>query len=142
MQTVKKAVAVVLRSGKHVLEVLVFRHPSAGVQIPKGTMENFETVEAAALRELEEESGLVLETQPMIIGTWNRTVKGGPNEDGPPEINQWIVTIMKADDHLPDQWLHHATGSPAEDGLAFEFFWLPIDETLTHNLGSGPINLH
>ena len=70
----------------------------------------------------------------MIIGTWNRTVKGGSNENGALEVNEWSITILRADVKLPDQWLHEASGSPAEQGLIFEFFWLPIDETLAHNL--------
>ena len=134
MKTVKKAVAVVLRSGEHAPEVLVFRHPLAGVQIPKGTVEDFETVESATLRELEEESGLALEAKPKIIGTWNRTVGGGPDEGGPSEINEWHIAILKPDTHLPDLWSHDATGSPAEEGLTFEFFWLPVDKKLAENL--------
>lgn len=52
------------REGSHVLdapaghEVLLFRHPTAGVQVPAGTMEEGEEPEAAALREGQEESGL------------------------------------------------------------------------------------
>jgi 8-oxo-dGTP pyrophosphatase MutT (NUDIX family) len=39
-------------------ELLVFRHPTAGIQVPSGTVEEEEAFEAAALRELEEETGL------------------------------------------------------------------------------------
>lgn len=39
-------------------DVLVFRHPHAGVQVVKGTMRPHETVFTAAARELYEESGL------------------------------------------------------------------------------------
>lgn len=134
MKTVKKAVAVVLRPGECTTEVLVFRHPLAGVQIPKGTVENLETVETAVLRELKEESGLVLTAKPKVIGIWSRTIHTGPTEDGPMEINEWHIAILKSDARLPDQWSHDATGSLAEEGLTFDFFWLPVNETLSENL--------
>lgn len=134
MKTVRKAVAVVLRPGATGHEVLVFRHPDAGVQLPKGTVEPQEMIEAAVLRELEEESGLDLRTQPEFIGTWQRTVGGGPKEDGPLEINEWHIGILRTDADLPDHWHHQAHGSPAEDGLIFKFFWIPVDETLADAL--------
>ena len=79
MKIVRKAVAVVLRPRDQATEVLVFRHPLAGVQIPKGTVEEDETIEAATLRELKEESGLVLDGEPQFIGTWERVVVCGTN---------------------------------------------------------------
>src|SRR5581483_243557 len=39
-------------------ELLVFAHPTAGVQVPSGTVEEGETFEDAALREVYEETGL------------------------------------------------------------------------------------
>ena len=39
MKTVWKALAAVVRPGDGQPEVLVFRHPIAGVQLPKGTVE-------------------------------------------------------------------------------------------------------
>lgn len=39
-------------------ELLVFRHPNAGVQLPAGTVEEGEPFEEAALREAWEETGL------------------------------------------------------------------------------------
>jgi len=134
MKVVKKAVAAVLRYGECIQEVLVFRHPFAGVQIPKGTVEDFEAVQAAVLRELEEESGLNLAATPNIIGRWSRTVRGGQKEDGPFEINEWYIAILHSNEQLPNRWSHKVTGSPAEEGLIFEFFWLPVDENLSKNL--------
>jgi len=37
---------------------LVFRHPSAGIQLPAGTVEAGEEIDAAVLREVREETGL------------------------------------------------------------------------------------
>jgi len=54
-----KVTAFVTREGMSGLELLLFRHPNAGVQIPAGTVEEGETLERAALREVREETGLV-----------------------------------------------------------------------------------
>ena len=51
----------VMRRQEQGVRVLVFRHrdfPEAGVQVPGGTVEAGETLEAAILREVFEESGL------------------------------------------------------------------------------------
>ena len=55
--TVKKVVAYNTRGD----ELLVFTHrefPEAGVQVPAGTVEEGETLDAAVLREVHEETGL------------------------------------------------------------------------------------
>jgi len=52
MSKIEKACPVVLRVSKEILEVLAFIHPSAGKQFVKGTIENGETPQQAAEREL------------------------------------------------------------------------------------------
>lgn len=68
MQIVEKAVACVLRAGSVGPDLLVFRHPLAGVQLPKGRVEPGETYADAARRELHEESGLLLESPQQRLG--------------------------------------------------------------------------
>ena len=46
-----------------ILEVLLFKHPTAGIQLVKGTIERSERIFQAAIRELYEESGIVVEEQ-------------------------------------------------------------------------------
>ncbi len=53
-----KVTAFVTRDGDMGRELLVFRHPTAGVQLPAGSVEAGEETEAAALREVTEETGL------------------------------------------------------------------------------------
>lgn len=52
------------------VELLLFQHPDAGVQIPAGTVEEGETLDAAALREGREESALENLRLVRSIGYW------------------------------------------------------------------------
>ena len=56
--TVEKVTAFVTRERNGVRELLLFRHPTAGIQIPAGTVEDGETPETAVIREVYEETGL------------------------------------------------------------------------------------
>ena len=58
MTLIEKVVSVILRDINQRTEILVFKHPIAGIQIVKGTVETNEELEKAALRELYEESGI------------------------------------------------------------------------------------
>ena len=55
---VEKVTALVTRERDAVKELLLFKHPTAGIQIPAGTVEDGETPEAAVIREVYEETGL------------------------------------------------------------------------------------
>ncbi len=129
-RVIEKAVAAVVRRAEGRRELLVFRHPLAGVQIPKGTMEPGETIAEAALRELEEESGLALACTPDHIGTWERVLASRIEGDGMPRVHPWHVCLMDAPPGLPESWSHCATGSPEEEGLIFDYRWLAIDAAL------------
>lgn len=60
MQSVaEKVTAFITRHGAAGLELLIFEHPSAGIQLPAGTVEEGEPHEEAAAREAREESGLL-----------------------------------------------------------------------------------
>jgi 8-oxo-dGTP pyrophosphatase MutT (NUDIX family) len=53
-----KVTAFLTRPGANDSELLVFRHPTAGIQLPSGTVELGEDVTTAVLREVQEETGL------------------------------------------------------------------------------------
>ena len=57
-QTVHKVTCFILRKAEHGADLLLFRHPYAGIQIPAGTVNPNEDPQAAAIREAREESGL------------------------------------------------------------------------------------
>ncbi|HQZ13878.1 MAG TPA: NUDIX domain-containing protein, partial [Devosia sp.] len=58
MSAADKVCAVLIRERGGRKEVLAFRHPQAGLRLVKGTIEPGEMPDAAALRELAEESGI------------------------------------------------------------------------------------
>ena len=59
-EVVQKVTAFIVRERNGVRELLVFKHPTAGVQIPAGTVEKGEDIETAVKREAYEETGLQL----------------------------------------------------------------------------------
>jgi 8-oxo-dGTP pyrophosphatase MutT (NUDIX family) len=66
---VEKVTAFVTRQTENGCELLLIRHPFAGVQIPAGTVEPDESPEQAALREISEETGLTLPLPPTHLGS-------------------------------------------------------------------------
>ena len=57
-EVVQKVTAFIVRERDGIKELLVFKHPNAGVQIPAGTVEKGEDIETAVKRETYEETGL------------------------------------------------------------------------------------
>lgn len=106
---VAKACPVVLREGTEGTEILVFEHPLAGIQIVKGTIEPGETEQAAALRELAEESGL---RDGRVIRTLGQSAD---IDDG----QVWTFVLVEAR-NLPNAWVFHTLDDGGHD---FAFFW-------------------
>lgn len=99
-----------LRGG---VEVLAFRHPDAGPQLVKGTLEPGETIEAGALRELEEEAGIA---GARVTGRFGVYPIGG---------DDWHLLRIHAPD-LPESWVHHCADDGGHD---FAFFWHRLADT-------------
>ncbi|MBW9245813.1 MULTISPECIES: NUDIX hydrolase [Pseudomonas] len=108
-----KACSVILSSTMRP-KILLFRHPHAGVQLVKGTIEKGETPARAALRELSEESGISSATIKDDLGCW----KSGHHSQ------IWSFQLLQMAGPLPEQWLHQTTD---DHGHIFEFFWASLD---------------
>lgn len=108
---VVKACPVVLRNIER-LEILAFRHPLAGLQLVKGSVEPGELTGAAVARELFEEAGIRGEVI-RDLGTWNSTITG----------HTWAFHECLVTQNLPDTWSHFAAD---DGGHEFTFFWHPL----------------
>ncbi|MEM7444305.1 MAG: NUDIX domain-containing protein [Pseudomonadota bacterium] len=118
MNAVRKVCPVVARNAKSTPEILAFLHPVAGKQLVKGTIRNGEEDEAAAKRELCEESGIGTVSSMVFLG---RSTEIAPNQEWsfwlcavPPQLDRW--TFRCGDD----------------GGHFFQFFWQPLWQRLGH----------
>ena len=102
-----------LREAAGRIEVLAFRHPLAGCQLVKGTIEAGETIQDAAERELLEESGIL----GAAIDYLGRAQMTEPEQE-------WHFVVCRVD------WLAETRTHRTSDGggLDFEFFWHPINQ--------------
>ena len=72
---IEKVTAFVTRERDGVRELLVFKHPNAGIQIPAGTVEDGENPETAVMREIYEETGLQLVKIEKSLGYINNELE-------------------------------------------------------------------
>lgn len=108
----EKLCPVLLRPTADGLELLVFRHPLAGVQLVKGTREADETIAAGALRELAEEAGL---TQATVTADLGSSFAIAPNL-------LWHFVRIAAGP-LESHWFFDTSDV---GGHRFAFFWWPL----------------
>ena len=74
---VEKVTAFVTRRAGDETELLLFEHPYAGIQIPAGTVEEGETPQGAALREVSEETGLTFLSMGQSLGSEDTRLPAG-----------------------------------------------------------------
>jgi len=82
----QKITAFILRPGLDGPQILAFQHPSAGLQLPAGTVEPGEAPDAAALREAGEETGLTRLRLVANLGT--ETARA-------PEGQAWLLRSLR-----------------------------------------------
>ncbi|HDM8205873.1 TPA: NUDIX domain-containing protein [Vibrio campbellii] len=113
---VDKVCPLVLR--KQNREILLFKHPLAGVQLVKGTVELFDCdFLSAAKRELAEESGIELVYHTTYLGAW---------ESGFQE-QRWHFVLCECE-VLPEHWVFHTQDDGGHD---FEFFWHEVTKDIS-----------
>ncbi|WP_062263314.1 NUDIX hydrolase [Endozoicomonas arenosclerae] len=108
-----KVCPVVIRENEGTSEILVFKHPLAGIQLAKGTLEKGETLPQAALRELQEESGIANARIVQYLGAWKAGFQS----------QQWHFILCNAN-NLKDSWHHYCED---DGGHNFRFFWHSLE---------------
>jgi len=122
----RKSFAYVVRTDGPAPRLLVLQSlDESGCEVPKGTVEQGETYEQAALREVLEEAG--------IDGIWILREIGVVRYQG--EEQHALLAI--APDGLPEAFEHRVTGTGVDAGFRYAFHWEPIDRSLRERLVQG-----
>ncbi|HDR7914684.1 TPA: NUDIX domain-containing protein [Bacillus wiedmannii] len=119
----KKVHAYVTREKEGVMQLLVFKHrdiPEAGIQVPGGTVEEGETLEAAILREVQEESGLRHLCIERFLADYIILVKEKKEYQKRHFFHVTLLTDVK------DDWEHIVSAGEGDQGLAFCYEWIDI----------------
>lgn len=112
--------------------LLVFRHPDAseaGIQVPAGTVEEYEQAEDAVLREAYEETGLTHLTLDGFLGEQEREM----SDFGRDEVHHRRFYHLRCQGSPPTTWQHeerYHSESSAQKPIRFEFFWAPLPHSV------------
>ena len=118
-----KTYAFIVRQVQAGLEILVFRHrefPDAGVQVPGGSVEAGEELEAAVLREVFEESGL----EGLPIGRYLGAQEEAFEGHSEPQMRHFFE--LNAPEGCPDTWAHTVSKGEEDAGMVFLYEWWPV----------------
>lgn len=101
-ETVGKVTVFATRGAPAERELLIFEHPTAGLQVPAGTVDPGEDFAAAALRELEEETGVRGDVAHLLY----------VEEQAIPRPNQLIVAADLIAFEEPDEGAQRVAWAP------------------------------
>ncbi|MBO1579413.1 NUDIX domain-containing protein [Bacillus sp. XF8] len=130
----KKVYAYITREKEGVTQLLVFTHrdmPEAGIQVPGGTVDEGEKLEAAVLREVLEESGIRHLCIERFIDDYIIYVKEKQEYQKRHFFHISLLTDVK------DMWEHIVSAGEEDEGLTFCYEWVDIAKcpVLTGNQG-------
>ena len=114
------------------LELLAFRHcdqPSAGLQVPAGTVDEGEEIVQAAKREAFEESGLVLDDALSFRGAFEYIRPDNSTSHLRHVFHHHITGDTQ------DQWTHVVSGEGDDAELVFEYAWYPLAHCVAGLIG-------
>ncbi len=116
---------IVRDNGLRPQELLLFTHPDcpeAPIQIPGGSVEAGEAIEAALWREIREETGLVDLKLVRKIG-----VSKFPSMFNIGEVLERHCFLLSVPAQTPDRWIHCVEGGGVDGGMRFAYEWRQID---------------
>ncbi|EEL88233.1 NUDIX domain-containing protein [Bacillus cereus] len=121
----KKVHAYITREKEGVMQLLVFKHRDireAGIQVPGGTVDEGETLEAAILREVQEESGLRHFCIERFLSDYIIFVKEKKEYQKRHFFHISLLTDVK------DTWEHIVRAGEEDKGLVFCYEWVDINK--------------
>lgn len=131
MQVVEKAFGYITREHGEQIQVLVFGQNTvgAGIQVPKGTIEEGETPLEAVKREMLEETGLTtLVVQELIAQDYFNHPSG--------VLQKRYFYHLTISGETKDTWQHYPTGLNEAD-LLFSFYWISAEQDTLLAKGHG-----
>jgi len=112
----QKVTAFIIRKAQGEKELLLFRHPYAGIQIPAGTVEENETPEDAVRREALEETGLTNFYRSVYLGSTDEVL------DSNLRIVAKATKVYSRPDFTSSDWAYLRRGIRVEVLRAGEIF--------------------
>lgn len=135
--TIRKAFAYITHRDAHGERLLIFSHPeepSAGLQVPAGTMEDRETPEQAVLREAIEETGL----DGLRIVAYLGDIVLDRADVGRDEIHHRYFFHLMCESEPPERWQHYESDpSDGSEPPLFELWWAPLPDVPALIAGHG-----
>lgn len=131
MQVIEKAFGYITREHGEQIQVLVFEQNTvgAGIQVPKGTIEEGETPLEAVKREMLEETGLTtLVVQGLIAQDYFNHPSG--------VLQKRYFYHLTISGETKDTWQHYPTGLNEAD-LLFSFYWISAEQDTLLAKGHG-----